>query len=100
MLDHPRTRPAATSAPHAAAPRWRNPARRIIAPLLHRRRRRAAIADLDRLCDRLLDDIGLSRNDIPVAVDALLERDPAADPRREAIVTASAQPREAARRAA
>jgi uncharacterized protein YjiS (DUF1127 family) len=37
-----------------------------------RRRRRAAIAELESLPDYLLDDIGIARADIPRAVDGLI----------------------------
>jgi uncharacterized protein YjiS (DUF1127 family) len=96
MLD-PRTPWNDPIAVHDAAPRRPNLVRRaIIAPLLRRRRRRAAMADLEALSDHLLADIGLARNDIPKAVDALLTRDPAAPVRQRPVTP----PREALRRAA
>jgi uncharacterized protein YjiS (DUF1127 family) len=101
MLDQPRTRPNDPVAPRAAAPRRLSLVQRtILAPLLRRRRRRAAIADLEGLSDHLLADIGLSRNDIPKAVDALLERDLAGAEWQRPVVIASGKLREALRRAA
>ena len=38
------------------------------------RRRRAAIAELSRLDDRLLNDVGIDRNEIRAAVDGMLSR--------------------------
>lgn len=55
--------------------------RSILEPYARRRRRRIAIAQLKRLDDWILDDIGVRRNDIGRAVDAILAgRDAAASP--------------------
>ena len=47
----------------------------IIAPMQRRRRRRAAIADLEALTDQLLADIGISRDEIPRVVEGLVSGD-------------------------
>lgn len=49
--------------------------RNVIEPMQRRRRRRAAVADLERLSDQLLADIGISRAEIPRVVDGLVSRD-------------------------
>lgn len=48
--------------------------RRLLAKLALGRARRAAIAELSRLSDRTLEDIGVSRGQIPLVVDQMLER--------------------------
>ena len=49
--------------------------RSVVVPVLRRRARRSAIAALEGMADLLLDDIGVSRHDIPKAVDGMLARD-------------------------
>lgn len=73
--------------------------RSIMAPLLQRRRRRAAIAQLQSLTDHLLADIGISRGDIPRVVEGLISRDArAAAPQTP--ISAAEEPRDQLRRAA
>ncbi len=49
--------------------------RTLIAPMLRRRRRRAAIAELEAMTDQLLADIGISRGEIPRVVGGLIAGD-------------------------
>jgi len=53
-------------------------ARRLRAGLVAARRRRQAIAELRRLDDRLLADLGVERDAIPALVDRLMESPPKA----------------------
>ncbi len=58
-------------------PRWNgrahfNPLAQFVMRGFKRWQRRKAIADLERLSDRVLRDIGISRNDIPRVVDGML----------------------------
>lgn len=99
MLDHLRARWRAAI---ASLNRDRAAAlvvRRALGALRLRRRRRVAIADLESLCDHLLDDIGVSRAEIPRVVDGLIagHRRLVAPP--TAIVPAE-EPRDPLRRAA
>ena len=48
--------------------------RNVIEPMQRRRRRRTAVADLERLSDQLLADIGISRAEIPRVVVGLVSR--------------------------
>ncbi|MCB9949178.1 MAG: DUF1127 domain-containing protein [Rhodospirillaceae bacterium] len=60
----------------AAAGRWLS---RSAARIAARRRRRAAIRQLERWSPHMLADIGLSYGSIPAAVDGLLRRDAAGE---------------------
>jgi uncharacterized protein YjiS (DUF1127 family) len=72
MFDHLRARWRAAIASLNRDPDATPVVRRPLAALRLRRRRRAAIADLESLCDHLLDDIGVSRAEIPRVVDGLI----------------------------
>ena len=73
--------------------------RNVIAPMQRRRRRRAAVADLEGLTDQLLSDIGISRDEIPRVVEGLVSGDArAASP--QAPVAPGEEPRDHLRRAA
>lgn len=73
--------------------------RRAFAALRLRRRRRAATADLESLSDHLLDDIGVSRAEIPRVIERLIagHPGPVAPPTR---LAPADEPREPLRRAA
>ena len=97
MPHHLRTLPdASVVACRSGNPERAHFVKRAILALRRRRRRRKAIADLESLTDHLLDDIGLSTNDIPRAVDGLLATAGAAPQP----VAMAQEPREPLRRAA
>ena len=97
MPHHLTTRPdASVFASRTGNPEPAHFVKRAILALRRRRKRRKAIADLESLTDHLLDDIGLSTNEIPRAVDGLLASAGAA-PQPVAIAQ---EPREPLRRAA
>jgi uncharacterized protein YjiS (DUF1127 family) len=93
MLHHLNTQPedARIAASRRDKPERTNLLSRAILALRLRRRRRRAIADLESLTDHLLADIGLSRNEIPQAVDSLLSGAGAA-PQPVTVVAAPGEP--------
>jgi uncharacterized protein YjiS (DUF1127 family) len=99
MFDHLRARWRAAVASPNRDPGATPVVGRALAALRLRRRRRAATADLESLCDHLLDDIGISRAEIPRVVDALIagHSRPVAPP---APLAPAEEPREPLRRAA
>lgn len=66
--------PVANAIGRAPAPLARWIRRLVLEPYAHGRRRRIAIAQLESLDDRLLADIGLTRNEIEPTVDGILAR--------------------------
>lgn len=96
MSNHRRTIPLAQNQP---SPSRRNALRTLARHILsgfQRMQRHKAIAELERLDDRLLHDIGISRNEIPRVVDGLfpprkqmaqtqssMDKKPSAQPRKE-----------------
>ena len=72
MLHHLKTRQDARVASRSEDPERTHFVKRALLWLYLRRRRRKAIADLESLSDHLLADIGVSRNEFPRVVDALL----------------------------
>ena len=67
------TIPASTPKSSGSAPLYRLAAS-AVAAYRRQRRRSAAIAELRKLSDHMLKDIGLLRDDIPTVVDAMLAR--------------------------
>src|SRR4051812_6197009 len=63
-------RPQPSCAPRGQLSSFAGLAARLIAGAVNQRRRRRAIACLEALDDRLLEDIGLARNDIELVVRA------------------------------